>query len=221
MKRFLITLIFAIIIFSTFAYAEDIKPYFELKECRIINYKTDISKTTTITRKECVTQIMRVIGLTDKMVEHFKGSDGYCFADVGLYSYIGCAYLSKIAYGEERVVTEPTYRTRHLAGSNTDRFFDPERLATKKDCLAFCVRCLQSENFKDQNDLLEKAYEHNLIEKTDLENLDEPINTVEFYDILTKLIWQKRYKYYAYPFVSWGYVDEDRSMSYYNMLLNR
>ena len=132
-----------------------------LNNYNILN-ESDIMNTEAVTREECITAIMKAIGLTDKKLEHMNGSDIIGFVDCESFTYIDCAYSSKIAYGEEHNVDYMTPRIKHTH-NNTDIFFFPDRPVTAKECLAFMVRCFE-DGYVDYDLTLEKAKEYNLIE---------------------------------------------------------
>ncbi|MBE7011372.1 MAG: hypothetical protein E7415_01715 [Ruminococcaceae bacterium] len=171
----------------------------------------------TITREECLIAIMRVIGLTDNDVNMMDGADCYAFVDVGPFTYIGCAWESRIAYGIECIVDFPTYRSSHT-GKNTDYFFFSDRDATITEALAFMIRCLE----KDEIDLdmaIEKAYQYGLLRTEDVfsEHLDSKINQRDFSILLDRLLQQKRCKYYEAWHGIGHKIDEERSISYIDM----
>lgn len=177
-----------------------------------------------ITREECLVAIMRVIGVTDEEIEKLNGADVISFADTESFSYFGCAWLGGIAYGEECVVEYLTERTAHTL-KNTDFFFFPERAVTTKECLAFMIRCLQSD--KTDFDLtLEKARDNGLINDKDdfIENPDSAISRDDFLVLLGRMLQQRRYKYYSRENSSFrmdGNIDEERSMTYLEFLTQR
>lgn len=183
------------------------------------------SNANVVSREECIVAIMRVIGATDEEIEKLNGGDLICFADTAPFSYFGCAWLGKIAYGEECVIDYPTHRTSHTL-KNTDLFFFPERAVTVKETIAFMVRCLEENNRSDINDTFEGAKDYGILNTKDsfINNADLPINQNDFYILLGRLLQQKRYKYYGREnniFSMAGNIDEYRSMSYFDMLNNR
>ncbi len=215
MKKFGILVLIITILFFENIYGRDIYNN-DLKKFNIIN-EMDFTDTSNITREKCLVAIMKTIGVTDNDIKKLNGSDRYAFADTPTYSYIGCAYYAKIAFGEEKVIDYATYRTSHT-GKNVDLFFYPDRYATIKDCLAFCTRCLD-DNVKTIEDVVEKSIEYGFIDNEDIKNIDNYINKDEFYNILNKMLHQKRYRYYSSPFVMEGYIDKNKSVTYYNMHL--
>lgn len=175
----------------------------------------------TITRGECLIAIMRVIGATDEEIGKLSGADFEPFADTAPYSYFGCAAAGKIAYGEEWVVEYPTHRTAH-ALKNTDFFFFPDRTVTAKECLAFMIRCLLSDQ-TDYDLTIENAKEIGLINVKDrfIQAPDSPIGQDDFFVLLERLLRKNRYKYYGRVngvFKTEGNIDEARSVSYIEML---
>ncbi|MBU5451520.1 hypothetical protein [Acetivibrio sp. MSJd-27] len=180
----------------------------------------------TVTREECLVAIMRVIGVTDKEVDLLNGADFVAFEDTYPYSYFGCAYRAKIAYGEECIVDYPTYRTSHTH-KNTDFFFFPQRAVTVKETIAFMVRCLEDLDASiDLNTTLKKAVEYGLIDDEDalIQNPDSEISQKDFYILIERFLQQRRYKFYQREnnvFRMEGNVDEKRSISYLNMLQQR
>lgn len=177
-----------------------------------------------ITREECLVMIMRVIGVTDGEINSLGGTSLYAFVDTNSRSYFGCAWLSKIAYGEECVVDYPTERTSHTL-KNTDFFFFPKRAVTTKECLAFMIRCLQSD--KTDFDLtLEKAKDNGLINDKDdfIQNPNSVISQDDFFVLLERLLQQKRFKYYGREnnrFKMEGNIDEEQHMTYLEFLTQR
>jgi len=200
-----------------------------------------------ITRGECLIAIMRVIGVTDEEVALLNGSDVISFVDTNTFSYFGCADWSRIAYGEEFEVDNSSF---HRGGGGPPPgknrivyYFFPNREVTLNECLAFMVRCLEqsvvnAETPDDANKNLdvtfEKAKEYGLINDEDefVLNSDSTVNQDDFCVLLGRLLEQKRYKYYerkTYIFngkerseFRWdGYVDENRSMTYHEMLNQR
>ncbi|MBU5449764.1 hypothetical protein [Acetivibrio sp. MSJd-27] len=177
-----------------------------------------------ITREECLVTIMRVIGVTDEEIEKLNGADLISFADTAAFSYFGCADLAGIAYGEECVVDYPTERTSHTL-KNTDFFFFPKRAVTTKECLAFMIRCLQSDK-ADFDLILEKAKDHGLMNDKDdfIQNPNSIISQDDFFVLLERFLHQKRYKYYDRVdnrFRMDGYIDEEQSMTYLEFLTQR
>jgi len=77
-------------------------PY-TLKQLNIVDENT-FSNNNTVSRGECLTTIMRSIGLKDEYLMSLNGADFYAFVDTESYSYYGCAYRAQIAYGEECIV---------------------------------------------------------------------------------------------------------------------
>ena len=178
----------------------------------------------TITRAECLTAIMRVIGASDEEMEKLDGHDLISFADTDSFSYFGCAWVGGIAYGVECVVDYPTQRTAYTL-KNTDFFFFPQRTVTTKECLAFMIRCLQS-NKVDYDLTLESAKGYGLINDQDefIQNPNSSINQDDFSVLLERLLQQKRYKYYGREngiFKMGGNIDEEHSISYLEMLQGR
>ncbi len=176
-----------------------------------------------ITREDCLISIMRVIGLTDDQIEKLDGADFISFADTAPFSYFGCADAGKIAYGEECVVDYPTLRTAYTL-KNTDIFFFPNRAVSVKECLAFMNRCLQPGK-PDFNLTIENAKDNGLINAQDdfCQNPNSFINQDCFFVLLERLLQQNRYKYYGQngDFKMQGSIDEDRSISYFEMLNQR
>ncbi|WP_249313889.1 hypothetical protein [Congzhengia minquanensis] len=194
-----------------------------LTELNIID-ESYLSNSNTVTRAECIVAITRVIGVTNEDIEKLNGADFVAFEDTDSYSYFGCAYRAKIAYGEECIVDYPTYRTSHT-GKNTDFFFFPNRAATVKETLAFMVRCLQSDK-TDFDLILEKAKDNGLINDKDdfIQNLNDFISQDNFFVLLERLLQQKRYKYYDREnnrFKMEGNIDEERCMTYLEFLTQR
>lgn len=187
--------------------------------------ESGFSSSDTISREECIISIMRILGVTDGDIESLRGSDLYVFVDARPYSYIGCAYRSRIAYGEECEVNYQTYRTSHMGG-NKDFFFFPHRAVTIKEVLAFMVRCLDKDIENTFNATIEYAMKYNLIFEQDsfIQNIDSEINVDDFYILLNRMIKNKRYKYYERKnnkFQMKAYIDEDKSLTYQEMLERR
>lgn len=184
--------------------------------------ESELYRTDTVTREECLVAIIRVIGATDETIENLNGADVISFADTTSFSYFECARLSGIAYGEECEVEYPTERTMHTL-KNTDFFFFPERAVTVKECLAFMNRCLQSEKI-DFDLTVEKAKDNGLINDRDsfIKNPDDYISHDDFFVLLERLLQEKRYKYYGCEnnvFDMNASKDENRSMTYLESLL--
>ena len=200
----------------------DSELYYLLNNLNIVDEDFFVSKT--ITREEALISIMRVIGATDEKIEESSGADLIAFADTETYSYFGCAWLCGIAYGEECVVDYPTDRTSHTL-KNTDFFFFPERAVTIKECLAFMIRCLQSD--KTDFDLtLEKAKDIGLINDKDnfIRDPNSIIGQDDFFVLLGRMLQQKRYKYFAEEnnrIYMCGNIDTEKSMTYLEFLTQR
>lgn len=176
----------------------------------------------TVSREECIIAIMRVIGVTDEDVAFLAGNGFYAFADTNAYSYEGCAYKGKIAYGEECEVDSPTYRSTHTL-KNTDFFFFPNREVTVKECLAFMVRCLEEPSKENYDSIIEKAKNYGLISDDDaiVDNVNAALSQNDFLVLLDRLLQQNRYKYYGNEnnlFKMEGNIDEEQSMTYLQML---
>jgi len=199
-------------------------PY-TLKQLNIVDENT-FSNNNTVSRGECLTTIMRSIGLKDEYLMSLNGADFYAFVDTESYSYYGCAYRAQIAYGEECIVKHPTYRSSHT-GKNTDFFFFPERPATIKEALAFMVRCLSSDNSNYENTTIE-ALKFNLIYPEDsfINELDSNISQETLYLLLERFLSQKRYKYYKNEYCTnkndyfrmEGWIDEKQNITYWEHL---
>lgn len=193
-----------------------------LSQLNIIN-ENMFENENTVTREECLTAIIKTLGVTDENVKNLDGSYFVAFVDSSFYSYIGCAYLSYIAYGEECEVITPTYNSSHTR-KNTDYFLFPKRKVTVKEVLAYMVRCLEeSKENIDINITYEKSKEYGLINENDIftQNPDMEISKNDFYTLLERLLNQKRYKYFEIVngyFKMSGYVDEERSMTYLEFL---
>ena len=153
-----------------------------------------------------------------------NGADFFAFVDTDQFSYFGCASAGQIAYGVECVVDYPTYRSSHTR-TNTDYFFFPKQAITVKECLALMIRCLQSEKYVF--DLtIETATSIGLINEQDdfIQNPDAHISQNDFITLIGRLLQQKRYKYYGVEngrFRYEGNIDEERSVSYHDMLIQR
>ena len=223
MKKLVILIVVTLCLFGSInVYADnsglEIKD--KLIQLNIIN-DSGFSNLDVITREECLVSIMRVIGVTDEEIEKLNGADLISFVDTESFSYFGCAYLSGIAYGEECVVDYPTERTSHTL-KNTDFFFFPERTATVKECLAFMIRCLQAD--ETNYDLtIEDAKDFGLVSDEDIfiQNPNSPISQEEFFELLDRMLQQRRYKYYiseSNRFRMNGNVDEEKSMTYLEFL---
>lgn len=179
----------------------------------------------TVTREECIIAIMRVIGVTDEEINSLKGADFISFVDTPSFSYFGCAYLAKIAYGEECVVDYPTPRTSHTL-KNTDFFFFPDRPVTPKETIAFIIRCLEETNQSDINYTFERAKDYGILNDEDsfINNAASPINQDDFCVLLERFLHQNRYKYFGREdntFNMEGNRDEKYSMTYFDMLIQR
>ena len=190
-----------------------------LFELNIID-ETYFSNTNTVTREECLIAIMRAIGVTGIEFDSIDGADFYGFADTPFLSYFGCAYLSKIAYGEERVIDYSTYRTDHT-GRNVDYFFFPKRAVTVKEALAFMIRCLEQSDNESLEYAMKRAEEYGLINCNDdfVNKGDSELNQNDFCVLLERFLHKNRYKYYDGTkdgFRMDGYVDEARSVTYLN-----
>lgn len=195
-----------------------------LTELNIVD-ENYFSNKDTVTRAECLVAIMRAIGVTDEEIEKLNGADLAGFVDTFPYSYFGCAYLAKIAYGEECIVDYETYRTSHTL-KNTDIFFFPDRAVTVKETVAFMVRCLEENDEKDLAYAIEKAKEYGLIysEDTFSNEIDSTMCQDDFYVLLDRFLHQKRYKYYDRAnneFRMDGYIDEEQSITYLEFLTQR
>lgn len=224
MKKLLLMIIVFFSLCSVIVYAEkcDFETRDMLTQLNILQ-EDSFSDSNTVSRKECIVAIMRLIGVTDEDINSLNGADLYTFADTKSYSYEGCAYVGKIAYGEECIVDYPTYRTTH-SGKNIDFFFFPERAVTIRETLTFIIRCL--EDTKDFNDvlLIETAKKYNLIEiEEGIEGyLDNKINQEDFSVLLGRMLELKKYKYYIREngvFEMKGNVDKNRSTTYYEFLM--
>lgn len=181
--------------------------------------------TDTVTREECIVAIMRVIGVTDEEIDKLNGSDLISFADTDVYSYIGCADLAQIAYGEECIVNYQTPRNSHTL-RNTDFFFFPDRLATMKETIAFMIRCLEETSSSDINYTFERAKDYGILDNEDsfINKADFPISQSDFCILLERFLREKRYKYFSREndiFKMEGNIDEKRSISYFDMLSQR
>lgn len=195
-------------------YSDDI-----LKQLNIIddNY---FSKSNIVTRGECIVAIMRTIGATDEEIAKLNGADFIAFSDVPTYSYFGCAYRAKIAFGEECTAAYPTYRMRYTFNNN-DVFFFPDRPVTVNETLAFMVRCLGEREYQDFTGLVESANDYGLIVDKDEFIKNDLIRPNEFCTLIKRLLQKKRYKYFGKEnniFRMEGNIDEERSMSYLEML---
>ena len=194
-----------------------------LSELGIID-KSFFKSDNIVTREEAIIAIMRTIGITDEDVRLLNGADLITFVDTKSYSYIGCANLSKIAYGEECIIDYPTYRTIHTR-KNIDFFFFPERPITLKESLAFMVRCLECDTiYKDINFAWSKAKEYGLIKDEDELNDDCIISQNAFCMLLKRMLCQKRYKYYDRVdniFDMKCYVDTESNITYLEFLLQK
>ena len=221
-KTILLLLLVYVCLCGTSVYADnsDLEIKNKLIQLNIVD-ENGFSNPDAITREECLVSIMRVIGVTDEEVEKLNGADLITFEDTAPFSYFGCAYLSGIAYGEECVVDYPTERTSHTL-KDTDYFFFPKRIATIKECLAFMVRCLQSDE-PDYDLTIEDAKDFGLVSDEDVfvQNPNLPISQEEFFELLDRMLQQKRYKYYireSNVFRMYGYVDKAKSMTYLEFL---
>lgn len=187
-----------------------------LVNIKILN-KNGFSSENTVSREECITAIMRVIGVTDEMIKEFQLEEPCAFADADVYTYMGYARTGKIAYGEECIID---------AQNNEDCFFFPQRAVTVKEVLAFMNRCLDDEQEADFNSTLDVAIRHGLLsaEEELMQNPNDYINPDDFCLLLSRMLKQKRYKYYAEEnnimkcFIDDLYSDRYYSISYQEML---
>ena len=227
MKKMIITIILImcfLVNINVYADNSDVSVYKdELIRLNILD-EDDFSNSDTITRGDCLIAIIRAIGITDNDISRFDGADFMPFVDTASFSYFGYAYMAEIAYGEKCVVDYPTYRSTHMR-TNWDYFFFPERAVTVKETLAFMVRCLEKERNESLEYAIEKAEEYGLIKDNDtfIDKSDSTLSQDDFYVLLNRFLQQKRYKYYD-SLGSVGievYFDEDRSISYFEMLEQR
>ena len=181
-----------------------------------------------VTRKDCIVAVMKVIGLTDEAVENARGkaADVYTFADAGELSYIDFAYMANIAYGVEMYTDTPTYRTVHT-GKNTDFFFLPDKTVTVNECIAFMVRCLDSEK-TDLTLAIQKAYDCGLINGDDrfTSDVGKLLNNEDFEVLIDRFLDMKRYKYYPLTATKSsarlsGEIDAEGKLTYRAMLSQR
>lgn len=181
-----------------------------------------------VTRKDCIVEVMRAIGLTDEAVENARGkaADVYTFADADEPSYMDFAYMANIAYGVEMYTETPTYRTVHT-GKNTDFFFLPDRPITVNECIAFMVRCLDSEK-TDLTLAIQKAYEYGLINGDDrfAADVGKSLGNDDFEILIDRFLDMKRYKYYPLTPTKCsarlsGEIDAERTLTYREMLSQR
>lgn len=179
-----------------------------------------VSASDTVSRGECLTGIMKTIGLTDEYISKLDGADYLAFADTDPFSYFGCAMASGIAYGFELTVDSPSLRTSRSL-RKTDFFFCPERPVTVGECLAFMTRCLETDSENDIVSSAKNAAELGLIGDFDsyLTKLDLPITSDEFHALLQKMLGLKRCKYYDGNTVGMrADIDNEGAMTYRELL---
>lgn len=161
----------------------------------------------TINRKDCITAIMKIIGMTPEIAK--QCDDKSVFNDVN-DPYISVAHLECVAFGEDN-------------GNYT--MFYPDRNVTVKEAAAFIARCLEPLGDLDDeinavdastDDTLVKAKTVGIIQKTDVfyENGDVTLTPGEFCTMLYRMLYQPRYRscdslnsYTIYPPGSGRYID--------------
>lgn len=180
----------------------------------IITYITsDIAENEEVFRGDCVASIMKLIGVDRKSAEMNRDADydqpvfnDLCDDDLNT-GYIIESKFAGIAVG---------------TGVGN---FEPNRIVTVKECLTFMSRCFQSEKM-GTDVALEKAKENGLVYAEDnfIQDIDANLKQEDFCLLLTRMLQQKRYKYYAREdnhFSMYRCVDSERSMTYLEMLQQR
>ena len=150
-------------------------------------------ETDCITRDECVTTIIKIIGADEKVAKYFTDADYYApvFIDVNFFihenfGYIYAANACGVANGIP--AREPTLRK-----------FEPDRAVTVKETLAFTLRCLTDSKSLLWENTINDSLKFGLIEESESENykFEEPIKKEQFYIVLCRLLNSKRYLYWS------------------------
>jgi len=142
-----------------------------------------------ISRAECLSAVMRVIGVTDDFVEsHWKIAfevPPLNDADFGTREtkwYINVGTLEGIAFGKE------------FNYENRPRYFKPQDNALISDCVNFIINCVS-----DTTNRLNEAEKIGLILKEDAfyKNLDENLTSETLCVLLYRMMNMKRHLYFA------------------------
>ena len=183
-----------------------------------------------ITRKECIVSIMKLIGMTEEYAATYQYRSFYSSifddvernmpsSDIGFnidtddiksniedpaYGYIMAAGLYGIAYGEPI--------DRHLFN------FYPDRTATFKEAIAFIFRCLGTSE-KDIDAAYAIAEDSEFLSSTTWDNLesDSVLTGNTLYELLNRMLDMNCYSYFENGYMK----DEVPTKSYRELLESR
>lgn len=169
-----------------------------------------------ITRRECITAIMKVIGVDKKTANMWDESWYYVpmFDDVdghkGIDGYIFVAKFNNITNGVN--CQQDDYLNN----------FEPDRAVTVKECLTFMLRCLKGPENVDWNTIMSCSIEEGLIEEN-IYTGDELLTREDFSVLLGRMLESGRYLYWPEedsPLQNQHdlAVDVNRSISYFDYI---
>ena len=148
---------------------------------------------TNVKRGDCITIIMKVLGVDDASAGKYAGAD-YCkpvFYDL-VYNdensgYIIIANFADVAKGVRVGVYDETYN------------FEPNRDVTVRECLTFMLRCLKKAETVEWENVVSQAVETGLLQAEEAGNLDtdKALTGGTFRVLLERMLNMHRYLYWA------------------------
>lgn len=139
-----------------------------------------------MTRSECMIALNKMIGISDKTVVAFSQiirNDAEKKKDIDEHTYYGkFAFLGLSCYD-------------NLVSSREDNMFYGDEYATWEDVLLWMVNCIYTGYKIDKNNLIEQAFEYNLIDTININQMDF-IKAKDFKDLSKKFLMSTAGRYY-------------------------
>ena len=152
----------------------------------------------TITREECITGIMRLVGVNDNLA---KGYTGEMIETIGPDGEI-CRSIT-VFHGWIYMDTSDGYiyaaKWNGITGDDVnEEFFRPKEDASIQDCLGFMLRCLVDRSKVTEERVMDLAVEKGLIEEGEYSEKQamESITEKEFIEFLSRMLESERYLYF-------------------------
>jgi len=175
----------------------------------VVSYNIcDRDSNSLITRRECITAIMKICGVSDETALRYQNAN----------------YITKV-YNDVRdnngfiVISKFNGISFGILSDDYGTYFAPDKVVTIDECIAFMTRCLSKDENSDLVTSFSTAKDIGLIYENDsfFDKEKELLSKDDFYLLLYRMMHQKRYKYYDVA-VDEFVTDENRMISYIEFL---
>ena len=178
----IVALLVVVIMLPSFCFAVDTDRYMNAFEYLTKDTEADGEF---VTRGECVSVILRIVGMTRKDAYDAVYNTAYDEPPFFEYEcnltsgYIACAYSCGVTNGA------------------SGRVFAPDRSVTLKECLTFILRCLSEPELVKWENVMQDSVKAGLLSEEELAEYDENLllDRDLFYTLVSRMLDKKRHFY--------------------------